>query len=85
MIDAAYVKRLATQTTLDMWPGWVHEGRPLENLIAFARAVAAAEREACATVVFLTRLESEEDDAPDHGIGNWLLDLEDAIRKRSND
>lgn len=55
MIDAEYVKRLATQTTLDLWPGWVHEGRSLENLVSFAREVAKAEREACAEVCAAVR------------------------------
>ena len=49
-VDASMVKRLAEQTTLNLWPGWVHEGRGLINLIAFAKAVAAFEREQCAKV-----------------------------------
>lgn len=50
-IDASMVKRLAEQTTLNLWPGWVHEGRGLINLIAFAKAVAAFEREQCAEAI----------------------------------
>ena len=49
-IDESMVKRLAAQTTLDLWPGWVNDGRGLINLIAFSMAVAAFEREQCAKI-----------------------------------
>lgn len=75
-IDASMVKRLAEQTTLNLFPGWVNHGRGLLNLIAFAKAVASFEREMCAKTC-------EEK----HANGNWKYDTRyecaEAIRERS--
>ena len=56
----------------------------IDDVVAYGIKVAEMERDACATIVFLTRLKSEADDATDHGMSNWLIDLEGDIRKRSN-
>ena len=91
-IDATLVRRMAEQSGLTLWPGWVTEGRGLLNLINFAKAVAdnaiaealvsvshavAEEREACAELCESLPWTEIDSDSPH-------MDFADAIRKRSN-
>ena len=84
-VDATMVKRLATQTTLDIWPGWVSDGRGLENLIDFAKAVAAFEREACAKVCKYLAEACDNSEYADAAVMMEAYEYaEAAIRERSN-
>ena len=53
-----------------------------EALVSVSHAI-AEERHDCEIAVWLIRIESEKDDAPDHGVSGWLKEAEDAIRMRS--
>jgi hypothetical protein len=87
-IDASMVKRLAEQTTLNLWPGWVMEGRGLMNLIAFAKAVAAFEREQCAKTcheIQMTRFAHDGDNEYHDVKAEGAKECWQAIRMRSNE